>query len=97
MSGTDTSRHVQVPAKDAALRKALDAGEEFVLFDGDEPVARVIPVAAEVKRSANRLKFYPHDPDECLHTCWRHQRRTATAAPAAADTPEPAKTETAIA
>lgn len=91
----DTARRVQVPAKDAALRKALDGGEEFVLFDGDEPVARVIPVAVEVRRNANRLKFYPHEPDECLYTCWRHQRQTAVAPTPETDAPEPAQPATA--
>lgn len=84
----DSVRRVQVPAKDVALRKALDAGEEFVLFDGEDPVARVIPVAAEVKKNANHLKFYPHDPDACLHTCWRHQRRVGTVLAAAAQPSE---------
>lgn len=63
----------RVPLKEAALRKAIDAGEEFALLDGDTAVARVIPVAAEVRRNEKRFLHYPHEGGECLYTCWRHQ------------------------
>jgi hypothetical protein len=64
-----------VQAKDArAVRKAIDENEEFVLFDGDEPLYRCTPVAQALEKDAKRFHYYPHDPAECLYTCWRHPR-----------------------
>lgn len=73
-------KRVQIQAKDVALRKAVAEGEEFALFDGTEPIARVVPLAAEVRKNAARLKHYPHDPAECLYTCWRHKDQPKQAA-----------------
>lgn len=68
-----------VQAKDpAALRKAVKEGEEFVLFDEDgEPLFRCTPIAQALQKSAKHFQYYPHDPAQCLYTCWRHPRDTA--------------------
>lgn len=67
-----------VQAKDqAALRKAVKDGEEFVLFDGDEPLFRCTPVPQAVAAKKNFFTYYPHAPAECLYTCWRHPRESA--------------------
>lgn len=67
----DGIKRVQV--KDAAaLRKAVKDGEEFVLFDGDEPLYVATPVGQALEKSKNHVLYYPHDPSECLYTCWRH-------------------------
>jgi hypothetical protein len=79
-----------VQAKDAAgLRKAIKDDEEFVLFDGEEPLFRCTPVAQALKSSENHFKYYPHDPAACLYTCWRHPRTPADAPPQEAPEPAP--------
>jgi antitoxin (DNA-binding transcriptional repressor) of toxin-antitoxin stability system len=70
---SDDVKRVQV--KDAAgLRKAVDDGAEFVLFNGDEPVARVTPIALALEKSKEWFQAFPHPASECLWTCWRHPR-----------------------
>ncbi len=69
-----------VQAKDAAaLRKAVKDDEEFVLFEGDEPLFRCTPVAQSLAKSEKHFLYYPHDPADCLYTCWRHPRVPADA------------------
>lgn len=82
VTDTDTVRKVHVENSKAFLAdilKALDDDEEFALFKDGEPVARVVPVSQVVARSENYFKHYPHDPGECLYTCWRHPRTLADA------------------
>lgn len=76
----------QVPVKDAAaLRKAVREGEEFVLFDEDgEPLFRCTPIAQAMEKSAKHFAYYPHEPAECLYTCWRHPRTVEHAGSSAA-------------
>jgi len=74
-----------VQIKDAAaLRKAVRDNEEFVLFDEDgEPLFRCTPIAQALAKSQKHFDYYPHDPAECLYTCWRHPRIPADATGAA--------------
>lgn len=79
----------RVPVKDAAaLRKAVKDDEEFVLFEGDEPLFRCVPVAQALAKSEAYFRHYPHPAGECLYTCWRHPRVPAQA-PTADATPVP--------
>lgn len=81
----DGVKSVQV--KDSpGLRKAVREGEEFVLFDEDgEPLFRCTPIAQALEKDAKHFQYYPHDPADCLYTCWRHPRVPQ-------DTPAPAST-----
>lgn len=70
-----------VQAKDpAALRRAVKDNVEFVLFDGDEPLFRCTPVPEALASKKNFFIYYPHEPAECLYTCWRHPREGAAVA-----------------
>lgn len=80
----DGVNEVQVHAKDlaATIRKAVGDGEEFVLFDGDVPLHRCVPVAKALEKSAAFFVHQPHDPSECLNTCWRHDPKVQAEAAA---------------
>jgi hypothetical protein len=56
------------------IRGAAQRAEELVVFDGGEPVSRLVPVTAELARQEHYFLHYPHDPETCLHTCWRHPK-----------------------
>ena len=56
------------------IRTAVEREEELVVFDGDEPVARLVPVTIELRAREQYFVHWPHDPQECLFTCWRHPR-----------------------
>lgn len=71
------------------LRDALKSGDsDIVIVDGEEPLLRLVPVAAEIRRRGDFFVQYPHDPAECFGTCWRHNG-PAEPEPAA-DAKEPA-------
>ena len=63
-----------------ALRGALDGGDDVVLYDGEQPLGRVVSIAAEIKRRGEFFAHYPHDPAECANTCWRHDPAIQAAA-----------------
>jgi hypothetical protein len=78
-----------------AVRDALKGKDgDVVIFDGDEPLVRLVSVAAEMQRRHDYLTHYPHDPNECFYTCWRHNG--ADGEPAAADQAPPPVEETAV-
>jgi len=55
------------------VRDALKgADQDIVVFDGDEPLLRLVSIAAEMKHRKDFFLFYPHDAAECFHTCWSH-------------------------
>lgn len=68
-----------------ALRAALEDGDDVVLYDGDEPLGRLVSIAAEIKRRGEFFVHYPHDPAECANTCWRHDPAVQAAAAAEAE------------
>lgn len=59
----------------AVIRRAAADAAEVVIYDGDEPVARLVPVSIELAAKEAYFVHHPHDPSECLYTCWRHPRQ----------------------
>ena len=82
----DGIKRVQIDAKDAVaqLRKAVKDDEEFVLFDGEEPLFQCVPVARVLEKAKHYLTHFPHEPAECLNTCWRHDPKVQAEAEAEA-------------
>lgn len=71
------------------LREALKSSDgDIVIVDGEEPLLRLVSVAAEIRRRGDFFVQYPHDPAECFGTCWRHNGAAEADAPA--DAKEPA-------
>lgn len=75
-----------------AVRDALRSGDDVVIFDGDVPLGRLVPIDAELKRRKDFFTHYPHDASECFNTCWRHDGHAADDEPATEDTAEPVPT-----
>lgn len=58
----------------AVVRRAAADAAEVVIFDGEEPVARLVPVSIELAAKREYFIHHPHPAEECLSTCWRHPR-----------------------
>lgn len=54
------------------IRDAMEAAVEVTVFDGADMVATIVPASAVAAGRQDYLLQYPHDPKECLNTCWRH-------------------------
>lgn len=66
-------RQVQLAEMTAKnIRTIVAAGEDVMVFDGGEPVARLVVRGAELQRRKDYFTFYPHEAAECFGTCWRH-------------------------
>jgi hypothetical protein len=55
------------------VRDALKgADKDIVIYDGEEPLVRLVSVSSEMKRRADFLLHFPHEAIECFNSCWRH-------------------------
>ena len=59
----------------AVVRRAASEAAEVVIYDGEEPVARVVPLSIELAAKEAYFVHHPHPAEECLYTCWRHPRQ----------------------